>query len=217
MPSYYIQPWREALRQGSFRLHVILTLAALVVTLMALTRFLAVVEARAGVVLNDPVLFLIDPRDVTWLTFSLIYGGLVFAVGLLARTPARLFATLQAYVVLVIIRMACMWLVPLEPPAALIPLKDPFVEFFGGMKTTLNKDLFFSGHTSTLFLLFLCAGNRPTKYVFLLCTLAVACCVLLQHAHYTIDVVAALFFAYGAYRIVLHAGPDGAALRNPSA
>jgi hypothetical protein len=34
-------------------------------------------------------------------------------------------------------------------------------------------------------------------------TVLVGLCVVLQHVHYTVDVVAAPFFAYGAYSIVL--------------
>jgi hypothetical protein len=109
---------------------------------------------------------------------------------------------IQGYAVMVVMRIAAMWLVPLEPPQGMISLKDPFVEVFGGMAATLNKDLFFSGHASTLFLLFLTMTGAASRRIFFGCTIAVACCVLLQHAHYSIDVVVAFPFAYAAYRIV---------------
>jgi membrane-associated phospholipid phosphatase len=68
----------------------------------------------------------------------------------------------------------------------------------------LNKDLFFSGHTATLFLIFLYLPGQPARRVFLPVILTVAMLLLLQHVHYTIDVVAAFPFAYAAFRMVRH-------------
>jgi membrane-associated phospholipid phosphatase len=93
-----------------------------------------------------------------------------------------------------------MYLLPLEPPAQMIPLNDPFVQFFGSGEI-LTKDLFFSGHTSTLFILFLITESKPLKNIFLTATVLVAIFVVLQHVHYTVDVIAAPFFAYTSFRI----------------
>ena len=60
--------------------------------------------------------------------------------------------------------------------------------------------LFFSGHTSLPFLLFLVARDRGFRIAFLLLTLATGTCVIVQHVHYTIDVVVAPFVAYGCFR-----------------
>ena len=48
-----------------------------------------------------------------------------------------------------------MWATPLDPPPGMIVLEDPLVQLFGGASRPLTRDLFFSGHTSTMFLLFL--------------------------------------------------------------
>jgi hypothetical protein len=92
----------------------------------------------------------------------------------------------------------------------MIALRDPFVDFVVGDGSVLTRDLFFSGHTSTMFLLFLTATARPLRLLFIAGTMLVGACVLLQHVHYTIDVFAAPFFAYGSYRIVknIHEGLD---------
>ena len=57
---------------------------------------------------------------------------------------------------MVIFRTSAINLVPLEPPDTILLLNDPFVQLFGKGEI-LTKDLFFSGHTGTLFLLFLLA------------------------------------------------------------
>jgi membrane-associated phospholipid phosphatase len=108
----------------------------------------------------------------------------------------------QSYILLLIVRTIAMYSIPLDPPHAVIPLIDPFVKYLGtGIQ--LNKDLFFSGHTATLFLLYLVSENKILKTVFLICTITVGLSVLIQHNHYTVDVISAPFFAYGIYKIVL--------------
>jgi membrane-associated phospholipid phosphatase len=83
----------------------------------------------------------------------------------------------------------------------MIILNDPLVEFFGTGQT-LTKDLFFSGHTATLLILFLVSEKKIVKTVFLISTILVAIAVLLQHVHYTIDVFAAVFFTYACYKLL---------------
>jgi membrane-associated phospholipid phosphatase len=93
-----------------------------------------------------------------------------------------------------------MYTLPLEAPLTMIALKDPFIEFFGNGQT-LTKDLFFSGHTATSFLLFLAMKNKYIKPIFLAISISMAIFVLMQHVHYTVDVIAAPFFSYGSYMI----------------
>jgi len=202
--------WAEAVRDRAFRLRLALTLPALVAALTLLARFLNGVEARPGVVLPDPVLALLPPRDLTWLTFGLIYLGLLFGVARLSTAPRRLVVTLQAYVAMVLLRILAMWVTPLEAPPGMIPLHDPLVRLFGP-GTLLTKDLFFSGHTSTLFLLALAVPGRRSRAFFLFCTAAVAVCVLVQHVHYTVDVLVAPLFAWASFRLALRLDPKAEA------
>ena len=194
--------WKSAWQDPVIRRALLITIPLLVVTLSALARFLEGVEQRPGVVVPDPVLVLFAPRDVTWVTFLLIYAGLFGAIAILMRDPRRLLLAIHTYMIMVVFRICAMSLLPLEPPLTMIPLTDPFVEYFG-TGIPLNKDLFFSGHTSTLFLLGLTMPSRRWQTVFFLCTAAVACCVLLQHIHYAVDVYVAPFVAYSSYRLAL--------------
>ena len=192
--------WADAWQDPRFRIRLVLTVPALVAVLALLARFLEFAEVRAGVVLPDPVLALLPPQNLTWFTCSLIYLGIFIGVLRLARQPRALVVALQAYVILVLFRIAAMGVTPLEAPPGMIPLDDPLVRLFGPGKL-LTKDLFFSGHTSTLFLLFLAVPGRRSKVLFLVSTLAVGIGVLWQHVHYTIDVLVAPLFAYASYRI----------------
>jgi hypothetical protein len=193
--------WRRAWADPGFRVRLAVTLPALVATLAALAALVKWVENRPGVVLPDPVLALLAPRDATWPVFTLIYVGILLAVFLLVRSPVRLLLGVQAYVAMALLRILVMWATPLDPPPGMIVLEDPLVQMFGGAARPLTRDLFFSGHTSTMFLLFLAVPGRPTKAFFLACTVGVGSLVLLQHVHYTVDVLAAPPFAYAAWRM----------------
>ncbi|MFO7525738.1 MAG: phosphatase PAP2-related protein [Ignavibacteriaceae bacterium] len=190
--------WNEYIKTNRNRVELTVTVLFLIISLVSLANFLNFIEARPGIVLPDPVLELFNPVDLTWLTFGLIYFSLLFAVYSLIKKPLQLIFAFQLYTIMVIIRMTAMYLLPLEPPENMILLSDPVVEYFGTGRA-LTKDLFFSGHTATLFVLYLVSENKQAKHIFLVCTAMVALSVLLQHVHYTIDIFAAVFFTYSAF------------------
>jgi len=196
--------WKEALRSPSFRLQLLLTVLILEILLFSYAHFLDWIELRPGVVLHDPLLASFQPHKVTWIVFALIYGSLVLGLGTLGARPAALLVALQSYALLVAARMAAMYFVPLDPPVRMIHLKDPFVQLFD-TGVVLTRDLFFSGHVATLFLLFLTARHRVLRAAFLLATVVVGAGLIWQHVHYTIDVLTAPFITFGCYRLVLMA------------
>lgn len=81
---------------------------------------------------------------------------------------------------------------------------DPGFGFFDGIYSYLNfqTGFFFSGHTALPFLLALIFWNRVrVRVVFLSLSFVFAVAVLLAHIHYSIDVFAAPFIAYGIFNI----------------
>ncbi|MEO8398406.1 MAG: phosphatase PAP2-related protein [Ignavibacteriaceae bacterium] len=193
--------WKENFKTKNFKAEFFFTIISLVVLLFLFTRFLIFVEGRNGVAFNDPFLSLFNPIDTNLLTFGLIYISIFTGIFSLLKTPPNLVLALQAYVLMLIFRTLAMYSLPLDSPPTMIPLVDPIVKYLGtGIMP--NKDFFFSGHTATLFLLFLVSEKKIFKVIFLICTIIVGFSVILQHTHYTVDVLAAPFFSYGAYRIV---------------
>lgn len=190
--------WRQAWADARFRRTAAATVLALPLTIAALSWFLLAVEQRPGVVLDDPVLAALTPRDASVAAFALIYGGLLLALASLLRSPRHLVRALQGYVLLLLLRMLCMWVTPLDPPRGFVPLRDPLVESFGPGRM-LTRDLFFSGHASTLFLLSLSVPSRWIRAALLLATVMLAFLLLQQHAHYTVDVLVAPLAASCAY------------------
>jgi hypothetical protein len=193
--------WSEALRNRRFALLGGGTLAYLLGALHSLNRFLQFNEQRVGATLIDPVLAALPALDFSVPLFVLIYGTLLLTLAHLARQPRALLVAVQAYALLATFRMAMMYTIPLEAPPGMIMLVDPLVTLFGGGGPNWAKDLFFSGHTSTTFLCALCVRSRALRLVCLGACAGVAVLILVQHAHYTIDVLVAPFVAFGCQRL----------------
>ncbi len=193
--------WKSFLKDKKHLTEFIITAIVVTAVIIAFSHFLHFVEQREGVVLDDPILKTFNPINLTWLTFALIYLSLIIFIITTFNKPNKLLISFQAYGLMLIFRTIAMYLTPFEAPEKILLLDDPFVQFFA-KGDILTKDLFFSGHTGTLFLLFLLAENKTLKTIFLILTLMVGTAVLLQHVHYSIDVFVAPFVAYGSYKII---------------
>jgi PAP2 superfamily C-terminal len=191
-----------ALKDRYFSLEFLISLFLLGLTLLLFTRFAQFVESREGVQFKDPFLESFTAINLTKIIFSFIYAGIFMAILLLISFPHKLMILFEAYTLMVLTRILMMYCLPLAPPEGIILLKDPFVEFFGTGKTLVN-DLFFSGHTATLFLLFF-TSPKKFKWFFLVDAVFVASCVLLQKVHYTVDVLVAPFISYCCYQLILN-------------
>lgn len=193
--------WSSFFQDRKCRIEFIVTIIVTIPTLLLFSQFLSLIELREGVVLNDPLLRLFNPIDLTWATFALIYVSIILFLLNIIKQPEKLMIAIQTYVLMVFLRGIAMYLTPFNAPDKIILLHDPFVQLFGKGEI-LTKDLFFSGHTGTLFLLFLLVENKCLKTIFLAATILVGSAVLLQHVHYSVDVFVAPFVAYGSFRII---------------
>jgi len=153
--------WRNTFKFKKFKTIFLISLIILFVALLIYSKFLNFNESRNGVSFEDPFLSWFSPINATWFIFTLIYGGLILGIVNLIRHPKHLLIAIQTYTLIIFVRIIAMYSLPLNPPPHTIPLVDPFVQLFGSGKV-LMKDLFFSGHTATMFMLFLTA---PTKKV----------------------------------------------------
>ena len=199
-----IDNWKVYFKQKNSLLILLATVIVLVVCVSSLAKFIVFVEGRQGVVLDDPVFYWFNAIDLNIPVFAFIYLSILTCIIYLTITnPNGLIIALHAYALLVVVRMVMMYVVPLEPPLGTIDLNDPLV-FVVGTGTKITKDLFFSGHTSMLFLLFLVTHKRWLKSVFLINTFIVGLFVILQKVHYSIDVLVAPFISYCCYRIIFH-------------
>ncbi|MBS1493759.1 MAG: phosphatase PAP2 family protein [Bacteroidetes bacterium] len=193
-----------------------LTVIFLVFTMSSFARFLVFNEARTySVKINDPLFNFFNAIDLNIIAFPVIYVALITFIIYNSFRPRTLMFAFNCYALMVWIRMFAMYITPLDVSAGAIDLRDPIV-FFLGTGGMVQKDLFFSGHTASLTLLAIIVFNAKKisgqdynlkadtfmKFFFFFCLIIVGSSVVLQKAHYTIDVFAALFFAWGAYSVV---------------
>ncbi|NIM37433.1 MAG: hypothetical protein GTN67_03920 [Hydrotalea flava] len=194
------QQWKSAWQQHYFKSKLISGVLLLIILLVILPFYFQNIENRDGFQLNDWLVNHFAPMNVSTPIFIIIWimAGMLIRNALIDPNIFILF--LWSFIFLTISRLLTIYFVPLNPPNDLIPLVDPISNrFYGGGFVT--KDLFYSGHTSTQFLMFLCFKNKNLKLAALLSTIAIGILVLIQHIHYTIDVISAPLFAYAVFVI----------------
>jgi len=188
--------WQIAWDYPLFRLKFFLGLFFLILILVFIPHFFSYIEDRdLGYVLNDWLLAKLPPADVSLYIFITLYGMSIFFLFRMSRNSSICMTALWAYILLCVLRMFTIMTVPLLPPKNMVDLLDPCsIVFYGS--NVITKDLFFSGHTATVFLGALCLQNKKEKIVAFTAAGIIAILLLIQHVHYTADVVAAPFFSW---------------------
>ncbi len=203
-----LQPWKNYLLQRACRNEMALTLIAFIASGAQSFHFLIQFEQRKGIQLNDFVHQLLPPKDLSTPIFITTYAVVAVSLFCYLKQPEKLMRGLQMFAVLSLLRTVTIYLVPLEAPANMIFLHDPFANMLLHTPSlAVTKDLFFSGHTAAIALLFFMADRNWLKWFCLAGLIASPTMILWQHVHYTIDVIAALPAAYFCYYLVnsLHA------------
>lgn len=191
--------WQLSWQQKSFRYKLFAGIFLITIILICAPYFFQYIGKRKGLLFNDALLNLIPAYNVYILIFILIWSSAFFMLITAIKNPSIFLTFLIAYVLLCILRALSIFLFPLEAPLGIINLTDPLTNYFYGVPF-ITKDLFFSGHAATLFLMYLCQHNKLIKYYTLTSCLCVSILVLIQHIHYSIDVLFAFPFAYICYR-----------------
>jgi membrane-associated phospholipid phosphatase len=205
------QEWQHAWNITDFRRKVIMGLIVVTTILSLLPFFFQRIEQRHGILLNDPLLRWLPAYSISVPLFIVIWAITILSIVRAIQNPWMFLNFLWAFIVMSLFRVLTITLVPLDPPAGLIGLVDPLSNAFYGDKF-ITKDLFFSGHTSSVFLLYLSLPGRLDKRLALLGTFCVAFLLLVQHVHYTLDVLGGFVFAWISYRIatrLIVRGPEG--------
>lgn len=108
---------------------------------------------------------------------------------------------LKTFGILLVVRSAFIVLTHFGPPEGFFYsdeiMGNGFIESTAIFR--FRNDLFFSGHTSATFLAFLLFRGSLFRWLMLVGSFLMGATVLLMHVHYSIDVFAAFFIAYGVY------------------
>ena len=201
MPSPSLQHnWTVIWNSRNRRYQMIIGTVIVAAIIYILPVFFGHIQKRKGMVLNDWLLAHIPPHNVSVLIFALIWGLALLILIRAVNNPSIYITYVWTLIFVYVVRFATLSLVALDPPQGMVPLVDPLNSALYA-HAVITKDLFFSGHTATMVQIFLCLEKRRDKLVALIAAVAVACLLLVQHIHYTIDVLAAPVVVYPSYRL----------------
>lgn len=193
--------WKNALQNKRFVFHFIIGLVGLTVFARFLPYFfIEILLPKPGQPWVDPVLNFFAPKDWSTEIFVLIYVCTVLGLLFNITDPKTILLGLQVYVVVSFMRITSLYLFTLEAPVGIIPLSDPFLTVFAYGQPIYVKDLFFSGHISTLCVFLFIERRSWLKVLIFVSTLIVALLLAWQRVHYTLDMVAAPVIAWIVFR-----------------
>lgn len=193
--------WKVLLSDHSFK--VSFYAGVLLLTIAYIIDFLASLykDSQTYISVGDLLLDHIPTINVEFLfTWGMLGLTLAIFVYPFLFKPELVPFTIKCYAILLYIRSFCILLTNVGPPHGF---------YFDSYKMGQNilddmifrNDLFFSGHTAFPFLAFLVFRESKMRWFFLAGSIIEGITVLLMHVHYSIDVVAAFFIAYGSYSI----------------
>jgi hypothetical protein len=187
--------WKSNWQSSDYRKKLIIGLILISFILLSLPFFYQAIEQRNGISFNDYLLAWLPAYDLSLFIFTVIWSMTLLTFSRFKQDPNIFLTFLWGFILINLSRFVSIGLIPLNAPVDLIPIHDPISNHFYGPKF-ITKDLFFSGHTSAMFLMFLCLKKRTDKILALLATIFIGVAVLLQHVHYTMDVVMAPLITY---------------------
>lgn len=190
--------WSEAWASKAFRTKLIVGWVLYISLLLYLPFFFAMIQRKQGALLNDVLLAFLPSVNMSAVIFALLYATVIFTIVRASRSPYLFLLYLWATLFVSVSRLLTNSFIPLEPPVGLVSLVDPILLPFYG-PNGITKDLFYSGHTASVFLTYLILRKKKEKVAALIATIIVGISLLLQHIHYTIDVITAPLFVYFFY------------------
>jgi hypothetical protein len=202
MEDSFRKKWQVAWQSFVFRKKLIAGFILLTIILSFFPFFFQMIEKRNGILLHDWLLNRLPVYNTSVAIFIIIWATSLMIIFRSVQDPKILMRFLWSYIFLCLLRILTIGIVALNPPTNLIPLADPISNTFYG-KSYVTKDLFFSGHTASIFLIFLCLQKKIDRLIVLSGAIIAGILLLIQHVHYTVDVISAPFFAYLVYRTTI--------------
>lgn len=190
--------WKTAWENKDYKKRFITGMLIFTGIMCAFEPFFQYIQQRQGVIMHDVLLSYIKPVNVSVPLLLCIWSAAVLIIVRVLKSPSIFLKFLWSFILLSLLRFITILLVRLDPPEHLIAIVDPLSTMFYG-KNFITKDLFFSGHTATMFIISFCLEKKADKLFVLCIAVAVGILVLVQHIHYTVDVVCAPVFAYFCY------------------
>ena len=193
--------WKTLFNSPRARWMLLFSILALTFIIFYLPVFYQhVIEPKQGILIHDVVLSSLNPINFSIPIFTIIYLTILYTFFTNLRYPDKLLLGLSVYLAVSLLRMLAMYAITFEPPQDIILLIDPVTSRFYP-DAGFAKDLFFSGHVSTLTLMVLLEKRLIIRWIKIVATIIVAVLLAWQHVHYTLDLIVAPFVTIGVYRL----------------
>jgi hypothetical protein len=197
------QSWKTAFADHRYTLSFLAAITVFSIFPIKADNYFQWIQRRQGIQWNDPILNSIPAINVSYPIFGIIYLSVIYLVYRLLHEPKRFLWFAWAFNLETAFRFATIYLVALEPPIGLVDLHDPLAEILiYGDKLAITKDLFFSGHTATMVFVCFFLPSLKERRMAIGLSILLAALLLVQHVHYSIDVIAAPLFTLAAIWIV---------------
>ena len=193
--SAVVRLWKNNWQSTDYRRKLISGLIIISFILISLPFFYQAIEQRNGIRFNDYLLQWLPAYDLSLFIFVTIWSMALLTFHRFRQDPQIFLTFLWGFILINLSRFVSIGLVPLNAPDSLVAIHDPISNYFYGPKF-ITKDLFFSGHTAAMFLMFLCLKKKADKILAIMATIMIGIAVLIQHVHYTMDVFMAPFITY---------------------
>ncbi|MEJ7693536.1 phosphatase PAP2-related protein [Daejeonella sp.] len=187
--------WKNNWQSTDYRRKLISGLIIISLILITMPFFYQAIEQRNGIKFNDYLLQWLPAYDLSRFMFVTIWSMALLTFHRFKQNPQIFLTFLWGFILINLSRFVSIGLVPLNAPDNFMAIHDPISNYFYGPKL-ITKDLFFSGHTAAMFLMFLCLKKRSDKILAFIATIVIGIAVLIQHVHYTIDVLMAPIITY---------------------
>jgi len=194
--------WKEALntKRGRWAL-VFIAITFLAMLLLMPVYYRDVIAPKKGILMNDIFLNLFTPRNWSLPIFLILYVAVIHSLAFNFKKPTVVLTAVCIYCGVNILRTATMFILTLEPPVGMILLQDPISSALYP-ESSFAKDLFFSGHVSTIMVVVLIEKNILAKTLKILGTIIIGVLLAWQHVHYTLDLLVAPIATYIVFLIV---------------
>lgn len=200
--SKLVHHWKVLLRDRTYFISLVIGIIVIFGALIVSIWVSAYKDATFYAPVGDLILEQIPTMNLeflfTWGFYSII--AMICAYPLFKKPELAPF-TLKTFGILLLVRSAFIMLTHVGPPEGFFYQDQLLLN--GAIESTavfrFSNDLFFSGHTSTPFLAFLLFRKTRFRWAMLFGSFLMGATVLLMKVHYSIDVFAAFFIAYGVY------------------
>ncbi len=197
-----VNNWKEASEDDTFNRYFMFNFVVSLALYFGTIQWIKFNSTTHGRVLDDPLYHLLAPRDFSAPIFFLTYSPVIIFLVYILQYPLMLHRAFNSFVAVFMLRAVFIHFIPLSPSSDIIVLNDPFTNALADEGRVVN-DLFFSGHIGDLMtLFFVCRSVTLRRYIFA-CAVIVGFLLVWQRVHYTIDVLAAPFFAYISYWLLV--------------